>query len=558
VGFDKTMTTETPTRNFIRDIIADDMISRRHSTIVTRFPPEPNGYLHLGHAKSIVLNFGLAQEFGGHCYLRLDDTNPAKEELIFAAAIRRDVHWLGYDWKQLLRHASDYFDQLYDWATYLIRSGKAYVDDQSQEEICSTRGTLTAPGQDSPFRARTIAENLDLFLRMRAGEFPEGSSRVLRAKIDMSSGNINLRDPVLYRILHRSHPRTGSRWCIYPSYDFAHGQSDAIEGITHSIATLEFADHRALYDWLLDNLPVPSRPRQLEFARLQMTHTVLSKRALAGLVSAGLVSGWDDPRMPTLAGLRRRGIPPAAIRDFIGRVGIARSDGVTDYSAFEFSVRELLNRDAPRRLAVLRPITLVIENSPVGATEHIEAPNHPANPSLGTRSAPLSREPYIEREDFVETPSKGFFRLAPGREIRLRYSYVITCQQVVKDDNGCVTEIRCSYNPSTRGARIGDRKVATIHWVSALHAVPIEVRLYDHLFLTERPSAYDFESQLNKQSVDVLSSCMAEPALAADPPGTPFQFERHGYFVRDAEFTASKPVFNRTVGLRGASEKRMC
>ena len=549
------MSVKPASSNFIRDIVADDLISGRHSSAITRFPPEPNGYLHLGHAKSIVLNFGLAQEFGGYCYLRLDDTNPAKEEAHFEDAIRRDVEWLGYDWGQHLRYASDYFDQLYEWATYLIRSGNAYVDDQSQEEIRLTRGTLTGPGQDSPFRARTVAENLDLFARMRAGEFPEGS-RVLRARIDMSSGNINLRDPVLYRILHRAHPRAGSRWCIYPSYDFAHGQSDAIERITHSIATLEFADHRPLYDWLLDNLPVPSRPRQLEFARLRMTHTLLSKRVLAGLVSAGIVSGWDDPRMPTLAGLRQRGVPPAAIREFILRVGIAKSESVVDYGAFEFAVREILNRDALRRLVVLRPLKLIIENYEAEAAEHIEAPNHPANPALGSRRVPFSREIYIEREDFMEVPSKGFRRLAPEREIRLRYAYVIKCERVVKDADGGVTELHCSYDPSTKGLRSADRNVATIHWVSASHAVPIEVRLYDHLFIMQHPTGDNFASQVNKRSIEVLSTSFAEPAVIGDLPQTPVQFERQGYFARSGDSSASKPVFNRTVGLREAPEKR--
>ena len=546
------MTTEIIGRNFIRDIVADYLTSELHSSIVTRFPPEPNGYLHLGHAKSIVLNFGLAQEFDGRCYLRLDDTNPAKEEVHFDEAIRRDIRWLGYDWKDYLRYASDYFDQLYEWATHLVQSGKAYVDDQSQEDIRSSRGTLTEPGQDSPFRARTVAENMELFTGMRAGEFPEGS-RVLRAKIDMASGNINLRDPVLYRILNRPHPRTGSRWCIYPSYDFAHGQSDAIEGITHSIATLEFADHRPLYDWLLDNLPVPSRPRQLEFARLQMTHTLLSKRALAGLVATGHVSGWDDPRMPTLAGLRRRGVPAVAIREFIGRAGIAKSDSVVEYGAFEFAVRETLNRDALRRLAVLRPIKLVIQNYEVGSTEHVEAPNHPANPSLGSRKVPFSREIYIESEDFMEVPSKGFLRLAPGRDVRLRYAYVIKCVRVVKDNAGCVTELHCSYDPSTKRIR-SDRRMATIHWVSALHAVPIEVRLYDHLFLARRPDAH--ELKINELSIEVLSTCVAEPAVADNFSQTPVQFERQGYFVRDQVCEASKPIFNKTVGLRESPEKR--
>jgi glutaminyl-tRNA synthetase len=539
--------------NFIRDIIADDLAAGRHSTIVTRFPPEPNGYLHLGHAKSIVLNFGLAQEFGGCCYLRFDDTNPAKEEAHFDEAIRRDLQWLGYDWKHHLRYASDYFDQLYDWATYLIRSGDAYVDDQSQDDIRSSRGTLTKAGKDSPFRTRTADQNMSLFSRMRAGEFPEGG-RVLRAKIDMSSGNINLRDPVLYRILHKTHPRTGSRWCIYPSYDFAHGQSDAIERITHSIATLEFADHRPLYDWLLDRLPVPARPRQFEFARLQMTHTLLSKRVMAELVNDSHVSGWDDPRMPTLAGLRRRGVPAEAIREFIRRAGVARSDSVVEYEAFEFAVRETLNRHALRRMAVLRPVKLVIENFEAGSTEYVDAQNHPGDPSLGSRRLPFSREIFIESEDFEEFPSKDFFRLAPGRQVRLRYAYVVKCNRVVRDRSGDIIELVCTYDPSSKGARSSDR-TATIHWVSATHAVPIEVRLYDHLFLAERPDRDDIYSQVNHRSVEILTSSIAEPALVADTPQVPVQFERQGYFVRDQVFETAKPVFNRTVGLRDARAK---
>jgi glutaminyl-tRNA synthetase len=436
-------------RDFIRDIVAADLASGKHHGVVTRFPPEPNGYLHLGHAKSICLNFGIAEEFGGRCHLRFDDTNPAKEEQEYIDAIQRDVCWLGFDWGTHLHYASDYFEQLYSWAQHLIVTGKAFVDDQSQEEIRLTRGTLTEPGRNSPFRGRSAEENLDLLARMRAGEFPNGA-RVLRAKIDMASGNINLRDPVLYRILHASHPRTGTAWKIYPSYDFAHGQSDAIEHITHSIATLEFEDHRPLYKWFLDNLPVPSRPQQLEFARLNVTHTLLSKRVLTDLVRGGHVSGWDDPRMPTLAALRRRGVPPAAVREFIKRVGVTKTNSIADIGMFEFAIREVLNKSAPRRMAVLQPLKVVIENYPEGRSEQLEAANHPDDPSRGTRRIPFGRELYIERDDFMENPPKKFFRLSPGREVRLRYGYFITCREVIKNAAGEVVEPRCSYDPATR------------------------------------------------------------------------------------------------------------
>ncbi|MBX6324009.1 MAG: glutamine--tRNA ligase/YqeY domain fusion protein, partial [Rhodospirillaceae bacterium] len=522
--------------------------------VVTRFPPEPNGYLHIGHAKSICLNFGVAQEYGGRCHLRFDDTNPTKEEQAYIDAIKEDVRWLGFDWGEHLHHASDYFEQLYEWAEHLIRAGKAYVDDQSREEIRASRGTLTEPGRDSPYRNRSVEENLDLFRRMRAGEFPDGA-RVLRAKIDMASGNINLRDPVLYRILHASHPRTGDRWCIYPSYDFAHGQSDAIEGVTHSLCTLEFEDHRPLYDWLIDNLPVPSRPRQYEFARLNLTYTVLSKRFLTELVRRGHVDGWDDPRMPTLAGLRRRGVPPQAIRDFIRSVGVAKANSVVDVAMLDHAMRELLNRTAPRRMAVLRPLRLVIENYPEGPGEELEAVNNPEAPAAGTRRLRFGRELWIERDDFMENPPKGFFRLAPGREVRLRYAYFVTCREVVKDDAGEVVELRCTYDPATRGGNAPDgRKVkATLHWVAASDAISAEVRLYNPLFTRPDPGADgDLFADLNPNSREILTDCRLEPALAEAQVGQAVQFERLGYFALDPDTRPGHLVFNRTVGLRDA------
>lgn len=538
-------------RDFIRDIVAADLASGKHESIVTRFPPEPNGYLHLGHAKSICLNFGIAEDFGGRCHLRFDDTNPAREEQEYIDAIQRDVRWLGFDWGEHLYYASDYFEQLYAWAQHLIRAGKAYVDDQTQEEIRLARGTLTEPGRNSPFRDRPVDENLDLFARMRAGEFPNGA-RVLRAKIDMAAGNINLRDPVLYRILHATHPRTGNAWNIYPSYDFAHGQSDSIEHITHSVCTLEFEDHRPLYDWFLDNLPVPSRPRQYEFARLNVTHTLLSKRVLTELVRGGHVAGWDDPRMPTLAGLQRRGVPAEALREFVKRIGVAKANSTVDVGMLDFAVREALNRSAPRRMAVLRPLKVVIENYPEGQSEELEAVNHPDDPSQGTRRIRFGREIYIEQEDFMENPPKKFFRLSPGREVRLRYAYFITCREVVKNAAGDVLELRCTYDPATRGGNAPDgRKVkATMHWVNAADAVPAEVRLYGHLFETEQPDAANFASELNPQSLQTLSGCMVEPALARDDAGAPVQFERQGYFCRDRDSAPGRLVFNRTVGLR--------
>jgi len=549
--------TEAPTavaeagRDFIRDIIAADLAANRHTSVVTRFPPEPNGYLHIGHAKAICLNFGVAQEFGGRCHLRFDDTNPTKEEQEYIDAIERDVRWLGFDWGTHLYHASDYFEQLYEWAEHLIPTGKAYVDDQSQEEMRANRGTLTEPGRNSPWRERTTEENFDLLRRMRAGEFPNGA-RVLRAKIDMASGNINLRDPVLYRILHASHPRTGTAWCIYPSYDFAHGQSDAIEHITHSLCTLEFEDHRPLYDWFLEHLPVPSRPRQYEFARLNLTHTVLSKRVLTELVRGGHVSGWDDPRMPTLAGLRRRGVPAEAVRDFVKRVGVAKANSVVDIAMFDFSVREVLNRTALRRMAVLRPLKIVIENYPDGRFEDIEAVNHPDNPGAGTRRLRFGRELYVERDDFMENPPKKFYRLSPGREVRLRYAFFVTCREVVKNPAGEVVELRCSYDPGTRGGSAPDgRKVqATLHWVSAADAVTAEVRLYNQLFTRPDPNPSDFAAGLNPDSLEVLKDCRLEPALAATNSADPVQFERQGYFCRDPDSTPGHLVFNRTVGLR--------
>jgi glutaminyl-tRNA synthetase len=538
-------------RDFIRDIIEADLAAKRHTIVVTRFPPEPNGYLHIGHAKAIALNFGIAQELGGRCHLRFDDTNPTKEEQEYIDAIERDVRWLGFDWGTHLYHASDYFEQLYEWAEHLIRTGNAYVDDQSQEEMRLTRGTLTEPGRNSPWRERSIEENLDLFRRMRAGEFPNGA-RVLRAKIDMASGNINLRDPVLYRILHASHPRTGTAWSIYPSYDFAHGQSDAIEHITHSLCTLEFEDHRPLYDWFLEHLPVPSRPRQYEFARLNLTHTVLSKRALTELVRGGHVKGWDDPRMPTLAGLRRRGVPPQAVRDFVKRIGVAKANSVVDVAMFDFSVREVLNKTALRRMAVLRPLKLVIENYPEGQSEEIEAVNHPDDPAAGTRRLRFGRELFIERDDFMENPPKKFYRLSPGREVRLRYAYFITCREVVKNRAGEVVELRCSYDPQTRGGNAPDgRKVqATLHWVSAADAVSAEVRLYNQLFSRPDPNPADVIADLNPDSLEVLTDGRLEPALAAASADDPVQFERQGYFCRDPDSTPGRLVFNRTVGLR--------
>ncbi len=550
------VTTETPSperSDFIREIVAADLREGRHETVVTRFPPEPNGYLHIGHAKSICLNFGIAQEFGGRCHLRFDDTNPTKEEQEYIDSIEADVRWLGFDWGEHLYYASDYFEQLYEWAVDLIKAGKAYVDDLSADEIREHRGTLTEPGRESPWRDRPAEESLDLFARMRAGEFPDGA-RVLRAKIDMASPNINLRDPVLYRILHAEHPRTGDAWCVYPTYDFAHGQSDAIEGITHSICTLEFEDHRPLYDWLIDNLPVPSRPHQIEFARLNLTHTVLSKRVLLRLVNEGHVRGWDDPRMPTMSGLRRRGFPAEGIRDFVTMVGVAKADSVVEVGMLEHAVRNVLNRTAPRRFAVLDPLKVVIENYPEGQVEEMEVPNNPEDPSAGSRKVPFTRELWIERDDFMEEPVRKFFRLAPGREVRLRSAYFVTCTEVVKDDAGRIVELRCTYDPATRGgdAPDGRRPKATLHWVSAAHAVPAEVRLYDYLFKSPYPGAdgADLFDDLNPESETVLSGCVVEPSLADVPAGETVQFERLGYFCPDPDSAPGALVFNRTLTLR--------
>lgn len=554
----ETPSSPAPRTDFIREIVAADLRNGIIDTVVTRFPPEPNGYLHIGHAKSICLNFGIAQEFGGRCHLRFDDTNPIKEEQEYIDAIEADVRWLGFDWGEHLYHASDYFEQLYEWAVQLIKAGKAYVDDLTAEQIREYRGTLKEPGKESPWRERSVEENLDLFERMRAGEFPNGS-HVLRAKIDMASGNINFRDPVMYRILHAEHPRTGDAWCIYPSYDFAHGQSDAIEGITHSICTCEFQDHRPLYDWFIENLPVPSEPHQYEFARLNLTHTVLSKRILLKLVAEGFVRGWDDPRMPTLSGLRRRGFPSEGIRNFAAVIGVSKADSVVEVELLEHSVREVLNRTSLRRFAVLDPIKVVIENYPEGQVEYMEAVNNPEDESAGVREVPFSRELWIEREDFMEDPPKKFFRLAPGREVRLRAAYFITCNEVIKDAEGNVVELRCTYDPETRGGSAPDgRKVkATLHWVSAEHALPAEVRLYDRLFSDPNPGSggRDLFDDLNPDSETVLQRCYVEPALADAPIGETVQFERLGYFCADTDSTADSLVFNRTLTLKDSWAK---
>ena len=542
--------------DFIRDVISTDVAAGR-TDVVTRFPPEPNGYLHIGHAKSICLNFGVAEEFGGRCHLRFDDTNPAKEEQEFIDAIQADVRWLGFDWGDHLYFASDNFERLYEWAEHLISEGNAYVDDLSADEIREYRGTLTEPGRNSPHRDRTPDENLDLFRRMRAGEFDDGG-RVLRAKIDMASGNINLRDPVLYRILRAPHPRTGDAWCIYPTYDFAHGQSDAIEGVTHSLCTLEFEDHRPLYDWLVENLPTPATPRQYEFARLNLTYSMLSKRRLTALVNDGHVDGWNDPRMPTLAGLRRRGLPPEALRDFAGRIGVTKSDSVVEMALLDHCVREYLNKHALRRMAVLDPLKVVIENYPEGETDELDAVNNPEDESAGKRVVPFSRELWVEREDFMEDPPKKFFRLGPGREVRLRYAFFITCTDVIKDAAGNITELRCTYDPETRGGNAPDgRKVkATLHWVSVAHAIPAEVRLYDHLFTRTDPGAEgDMADDINPQSLTVQADCQLEPALADVATGETIQFERLGYFCADPDATPDRLVFNRTIGLRDAWAK---
>ncbi len=544
-------------RDFVREIVAADLREGRHTDVVTRFPPEPNGYLHIGHAKSICLNFGIAAEFGGRCHLRFDDTNPLKEEQEYLDAIQADVRWLGFDWGEHLYHASDYFEQLYDWAVHLIRNGDAYVDDLSADEIRAHRGTLTEPGRESPWRDRPTDESLDLFARMRAGEFPDGA-RVLRARIDMASPNITMRDPVLYRILHATHPRTGDAWSIYPTYDFAHGQSDAIEGVTHSICTLEFENHRPLYDWLIDHLPVPSQPHQYEFARLNLTYTVLSKRFLLRLVEEGHVRGWDDPRMPTIAGLRRRGFPAEGIRDFAALVGVARSDSVIEVGQLEFAVRGVLNRTAQRRFGVLDPVKVVITNYPEGQLEQVEVPNNPEDAGAGTRAVDFGRELWIERDDFQEEPAPKFFRLAPGREVRLRSAYFVTCTEVVKDADGRISEIRCTYDPATRGgdAPDGRRPKATLHWVAAATAVPAEVRLYDHLFTRPDPGADgDLMADLNPASETVVRGAMLEPSLADVPVGQTVQFERLGYFTPDPDSSPEALVFDRTLTLKDSWAK---
>ena len=575
----------TTSLDFVRQIVAEDLRTGKwNGRVVTRFPPEPNGYLHIGHAKAICLNFGIAAEnSGGICHLRFDDTNPTKEEAEYVESITEDVRWLGWDWGEHLYYASDYFEQMYDYAVQLIKTGKAYVCDLNAEQIREYRGTLTKPGKDSPYRSRGVEENLDLFERMRAGEFPDGS-RVLRAKIDMASANLNLRDPIMYRILHAEHHRTGDKWCIYPTYDWAHGLEDSIEKITHSICTLEFENHRPLYDWFLDALDI-YHPQQIEFARLNLTNTVMSKRKLLELVEAGLVSGWDDPRMPTISGLRRRGYTPEAIREFCRRIGVAKFNSTVDIALLEHCLREDLNKRAPRVMGVLRPLKVVIDNYPDGQAEELDAINNPEDASAGTRKVPFSKVLYIEREDFMEEPPRKFFRLAPGREVRLRYAYFITCTDMVKDDTGEVVELHCTYDPATRGGDSPDgRKVkATLHWVSAEHSLPAEVRLYDYLLKEEAPAdtgrvgqqAHQAEAEsfrpstssgrpealegrgpvgppydLNPDSLEVLTGCRVEPSLAAAPAGSRYQFERLGYFCTDPDSSADKLVFNRTASLR--------
>ena len=546
--------TENKPKDFIRLAIDEDLAAGRYDRVQTRFPPEPNGYLHIGHAKAIVIDFGIAEEYGGKCNLRFDDTNPTKEDVEYVEAIQEDIRWLGFDWEDRLFYASDYFDQLYEWAVELIKKGKAYVDDLSPEEIREYRGTLTEPGRNSPYRDRSVEENLDLFERMKNGEFPEGS-RVLRAKIDMASPNIVMRDPVMYRILHAEHHRTGDKWHIYPMYDWAHGQSDSIEGVTHSFCDLAYEIHRPLYEWFLNQLGI-FKPRQIEFARLNLSYTVLSKRRLIRLVQEGHVKGWDDPRMPTLSGLRRRGYTPEAIRAFIEAVGVAKTDSVVDVALLEHHIRQDLNKRAPRVMGVLNPLKVVITNYPEGQVEHLEAVNNPEDPAAGTRLVPFSREIYIEREDFMEDPPRKFFRLAPGREVRLRYGYFIKCEEVIKDENGEIVELRCTYDPATRGGYAPDgRKVrGTLHWVSAAHALDAEVRLYDRLFTKANPLDHgedeDFTDFINPDSLQVLPHCKVEPSLADAAPGERFQFERRGYFCVDPDTRQGALVFNRTATLR--------
>ncbi len=541
--------------NFIEQIIEDDLKSGKwDGRVQTRFPPEPNGYLHIGHAKSICLNFGLAKKYNGQCNLRFDDTNPSKEEQEYVDAIKADVRWLGFDWEDREFFASDYFDQLHDWAVQLIKESKAFVCDLTFDEMREHRGTLTEPGQESPHRNRTVEENLDLFARMRAGEFENGS-RTLRAKIDMAHPNVNLRDPVMYRIMHASHHRTGDKWCIYPMYDYTHGESDSMERVTHSICTLEFENHRPLYDWFCDALGI-YHPQQLEFARLNLTYTIMSKRRLLELVTENVVAGWDDPRMPTISGLRRRGYTPDAIREFCRRIGVTKFDGVTDIALLDHCLRDDLNAHAPRVMAVLKPLRVVIENYPEGQTEEFEGANHPQDPAAGTRKIPFSRVIYVEQNDFMEDPPRKFFRLGLGREVRLRNAYLVTCTDFSKNDAGEVTEIRCTYDPETRGGSAPDgRKVkGTIHWVSEAHAIDAEVRLYSHLFDKENPDdveeGQDWRSNLNPDSLEVLTGCKLEPSLSGAQPATRYQFERLGYFCVDADSTDDKPVFNRTITLR--------
>ncbi len=538
--------------DFIRDVVADDLRSGKHQRVVTRFPPEPNGYLHIGHAKSICLNFGIAQEFGGVCHLRFDDTNPLKEDVEYVDSIQEDIRWLGFDWGANLFYASDYFERLYEFGELLIRDGKAYVDSLSADEMRAHRGTLTEPGRSSPYRDRPADESLDLFRRMRSGEFADGT-HVLRARIDMASPNLNMRDPVLYRIRRASHHRTGDAWCIYPMYDFAHPLSDAIEGITHSICTLEFEDHRPLYDWLIEQCRTEAVPHQYEFARLNLNYTVMSKRRLLELVTDGRVTGWDDPRMPTLSGLRRRGVPPEAIRAFAASVGVAKRNSTVDVGMLEHAIRDELNRRSPRVMAVLRPLRIVIENWPAGRVDELDAVNNPEDPSMGTRRVPFSGELWIEQDDFREVPPPRYFRLSPGREVRLRWGYFVTCTGVVKNDRGEVVEVRCTYDPETRGGNAPDgRKVkATIHWVSAAHAVDAEVRLYDRLFAAEEPGGDDWMTQLNPESLEVLRDGKLEASLADAAPGSRWQFERMGYFCVDpVDSRPGATVWNRTVTLR--------
>ena len=550
-------------RDFIRTIIDEDLKNGKHTSIMTRFPPEPNGYLHIGHAKSICLNFGIANEFNGLCNMRFDDTNPTKEEVEYVESILEDVRWVGFDWGDRLYYASDYFEQLYDWAVELIQKGKAYVCSLSADEIREYRGTLTEPGKDSPYRNRSVEENLDLFARMKAGEFKEGE-HVLRAKIDMTSPNINLRDPVIYRIRHESHHRTGDKWCIYPMYDYTHGLSDSIEGITHSICTMEYEDHRPLYDWFLDAIDTPCHPQQIEFARLNLNYTVMSKRKLLTLVNEGHVSSWDDPRMPTISGMRRRGYTPEAIRNFCDRIGIAKRESIVDFALLEYCVREDLNRVVPRVMGVLKPLKLVIDNYPEELVEELDCPYHPEDESMGSRKVPFSKVLYIEQDDFMEDPPKKFFRLAPGREVRLRYAYYVTCEKVVKDEEtGEVLEVHCTYDPETKGGWSKDgRKVrGTLHWVPAAHALSIEVRLYDRLFTVEDPAGgkdSDFASFINPNSLEILKECFVEPSLKGAPPGSHYQFERIGYFCVDSkDSTEDNLFFNRTVTLRDSWAKIM-